>query len=127
MSTNYYALVRLPVMQDEHEDSVFRFHIGKLGGGTSVNGAQFPSFKAMVEYLRYTGAQIIDEYHEMIPLDELVQRYEAYKPEHRRRQYDWVVDTAADHSNPQQWWAESHREQYWLDAEGYSMCKGAFS
>lgn len=127
MSTNYYAIVRLPVMHDENEDAIFRFHIGKTGSGASVNGTQFASFKAMVDYLRHTDAQIVDEYREHLTLQELVKRFESYEPEQRRRQYDWVQEAATDYSSPQQWWAESHRSEYWLDGEGYSICKGAFS
>lgn len=127
MSTNFYAIVRLPVMHDEDEDSIFRFHIGKTGRGTSVNGNQFASFKAMVDYLRHTGAKIIDEYRDILTLEELVERFESYEPIQRRSQYDWVNKVAQDYADPQQWWAESHREEYWLDDEGYTICKGAFS
>lgn len=126
MSTNYYAVVTLPTIVDEQEDRIFRFHIGKTGGGVSINATQFASWRQMREYLQHTGAKITDEYGAQLTLPELTARFEAYAPAERRRQYDWVHAAAGDSDNFQRVWAREHAGEYWLDTEGYSMCKGAF-
>lgn len=126
MSTNYYAIVKLPTIHDEDEDRIFRFHIGKTGGGTIVNGTQFASFAQLVQYLRHTDAKIIDEYHAELALDELIKRFQDYSPEDRRRQYDWVLTAARNSDDPQQRWAKENTEAYWVDDEGYTVHRGAF-
>lgn len=65
------------------------------------------------------GGQVWDEYGRQHDLAEFIAAVESTKPEHRRRQCDWVQEHAGDYG--------TRGDRYWLDGDGFSFYDGEFS
>lgn len=65
------------------------------------------------------GGEVWDEYGRREETAAFIEAVEATKPEHRRRQYDWMVEHARDYG------LSLGRD--WLDPEGFSFAEGEFS
>lgn len=116
MSTNFYAFIKLN--QSETLEITQKLHIGKTGSGVSIQGDWFGSWADWKTFLIYNKdkVRIEDEYGTFITLQKLIERFEAYAPADRRRQYDWVMnDTRL---------GPDRMRNYSLDAEGYTISKG---
>jgi len=115
MSTNYYARVNLG---GKHSIEITtELHIGKTGGGASFSGDWFQSFEDWRRFLEFNADKvtIINEYKAELTLEELVEIFESYDTENRRRQFDWIAENSP-----------TNLRDYWLDGEGYTFSKGEF-
>ncbi len=118
MGTNYYAIQSGCPSPCEH-CTIDEVHIGKSlvmfeAHETSPWGAIY-SWSDWKRIFATQQVRIRDEYGQSHDVDDFVRRVEATHPEHRRRQYDWVIThlgTAVDD---------------YLDSDGFSWCRREFS
>ncbi len=113
MSTNYYAEIEAT---GDETTPLIRMHLGKTSNNsTSVDGNLFPSFKSMIEFLKFNEATITSctgiEYN----VEEFAKMFYDADTASRRFQYNWVINNSEDKSRT------------WIDDEGFTMSKGSWS
>lgn len=111
MSTSIYATVNL--VGDETTPEV-RMHLGSTGNNiVAVDGNNFPTFQAMVDFLTHNEPRVTieSEYGVTMTVEEFVNEMRGYDKVARARQYHMSTRTG-NHST--------------LDPEGFTMSTGVW-
>lgn len=114
MSTGFYANL---AVKGEDTTNMVRLHLGKTtNASVMVDSNVFPSFKAMLDFLRTTNADVTveDEYGTEITVDDFAERFYRYTPEQRAEQHNYVQRNPIASKNTT------------LDQEGFTLAPGAW-
>lgn len=109
MSTSFYATVNLVGVETTPE---VRMHLGSSGHNiVAVDGNNFPTFQAMVDFLKHNEARTVieDEYGVTMSVDAFAEHMRSYDRKARARQFNG-----------------SNGDRNTLDPEGFTMSTGVW-
>ncbi len=140
MGTNYYAVTAPCAAPCAHCGKVGEVHICK--NLTSFQGWVLPyedsdpddlplgvirswaDWKVVLRSGRVT--HVVDEYRGEQDVEAFIADVEATEAPYRRRQYDWMRDHYVGRTRPEQVTEVTDHDD-WLDADGFSFCRGMFT
>lgn len=73
------------------------------------------------DFLRSDAVRVVDEYEDVIEVEDFIRRVEATEPADRRRQFDWM----RTHGYPTTTYPAEDAD--WIDADGFSFTCSEFS